>query len=42
MEYRLLGKNMEIALKDIGLENTQAFFDIFIPSRKWQHLLIQN
>lgn len=33
---------MEIALKDIGLENTQAFFDIFIPSRKWQHLLIQN
>jgi len=42
MEYILNKKKLEIKIESLFNETIQSFFDEFIPSKKIQHLLIQN
>lgn len=42
MNYVLNGRILEIDINSIFCKTIQEFFDNFIPSKKYQHLLIQN
>ena len=42
MEYRLEERILKIRIDSLFNETIQSFFDEFVPSRKIQHLLIQN
>lgn len=42
MNYRTKGKILEIDIDSLFYSNIQEFMDAFIPSKKIQHLLIQN
>ena len=42
MKYSLNGRLLEINIDSLFNETIQDFFDVFIPSKKYQHLLIQN
>ena len=42
MNYKLNDKVLEIEINSLFCKTIQDFFDNFIPSKKYQHLLIQN
>lgn len=42
MEYKLIDKTLHIEISSLFEKTIQEFFDTFIPSKKFQHLLIQN
>ena len=42
MEYILNRRDIEIKINSIDCPTIQDFFNVFIPSSKIQHLLIQN
>ena len=42
MKYELDGRYLNIAIDTLFTETIQDFFDAYIPSKKIQHLLIQN
>ncbi len=42
MEYRLNGTWLDIRIDSLFVKTIQEFFDSYIPSKKIQHLLIQN
>ena len=42
MKYELDGKILRISIDSLFNETVQSFLDDFVPSRKMQHLLIQN
>lgn len=42
MKYELKDKTLNIQIDSLYVETIQSFFDEYIPSKKYQHLLIQN
>lgn len=42
MQYKLNGRILEIDINSLYHEKVQDFLDEYIPSKKYQHLLIQN
>lgn len=42
MKYELKDKTLNIAIESLFCDTVQSFFDEYIPSKKYQHLLIQN
>lgn len=42
MKYEVKDNYVYIDIKSILQESVQDFFDVYIPSKKYQHLLIQN
>ena len=42
MKYALEGKWLNIDIDSLFVKSIQDFFDEYIPSKKIQHLLIQN
>ncbi len=42
MEYYIENNDLKIKISSLVVNTVQDFFDAYIPSKKMQHLLIQN